>query len=327
MHGIRVFSTALIQLLHDALRVSLDLFRIMVPVLIVIKIFQELQLIRYLAMPLAPVMKLVGLPAEMGLVWATAILSSNYSAVIVFLSLVKKTPITTAQATVLGTMILLAHCLPIELRIAQKSGPHLLFQAISRLGSALLLGWLLNTFYSCFNLLQQPVNILFKPDAESTAYDGTLVCWAASQARDLISIFVIIVCLLALMRILENLGIIDAMNRVLRPVLKHMGIGAKASSIAIIGLTLGIAYGGGLIIHDARSGNIDKRDVFYSLTLMGLSHGLFEDTLLMVLMGGHLSGVLWARVAFSLLVVAFLVKVSSRLPEAFCDRILWGEAK
>ena len=41
--------------------------------------------------------------------------------------------VTTAQATVLATMMLIAHTLPVELRIAQKSGPRLLFQGISLL--------------------------------------------------------------------------------------------------------------------------------------------------------------------------------------------------
>jgi hypothetical protein len=69
---------------------------------------------------------------------------------------------------------------------------------------------------------------------------------------------------------------------------------------------------------------VHKKDVFYSMTLMGLSHALIEDTLLMIMVGGHLSGILWARLAFSLLAVTLLVKISARLPGAFCDRFLWG---
>ncbi len=137
----------------------------------------------------------------------------------------------------------------------------------------------------------------------------------------------IILGLFFLLRTLEKLRVVDVINKILRPILKLMGIGPKASAITVIGNTMGIAYGGGLIIHEARSGHIDKKDVFYSLTLMGLSHSLIEDTLLMVMIGGHLSGLLCARVGYSILVVTLLVKVTKRLPTAFCDKFLWGEPK
>ncbi len=320
-------SNALILLFRDALKLTFDLFKIIVPVVIAVKILQDLDLIKYLAIPLSPFMKFVGLPAEMGLVWATAMLNNLYGAIVVLLSLVKETPITTAQATILCTMMLVAHNLLIELKIAQTSGPRLIFQTISRLGSALVLGWLLHVFYSYSGLLHQPINILLKPSLESTPQKESWVSWVAGEAQNLLSIFFIILGLFLLMHLLKKLKIIDAMNRLLRPVLKLMGIGPKASAVTVIGLTLGIAYGGGLIIHEARTGHIPKKDVFYSLTFMGLCHSLIEDTLLMVMAGGHLSGLLFARIAFSLVAVTLIVKVTALLPETFGDKYLWGNPR
>ncbi len=306
---------------------SYSLFRIMIPVLIVVKVLKELGVIRYLAVPLEPVMGLVGLPAEMGLVWATAMLNNIYSSIVVLLTLVDDSPLTTAQATVLGTMILVAHSLPVELKIAQKSGPRLLFQGVLRIVCALVVGWILHLVYSGFSFHQGPVEILLSPGSGAAPENETIPAWALSQAKNLASIFGIIVGLLLLMRILERFRVTEIMDRVLRPVLRLMGIGPKASTIAIIGVTLGISYGGGLIIREARSGRIDKRDVFYSLTLMGLIHSLFEDTMLMVLVGGHLSGLLWARACLAVSVVSLLVRLSARLPASFCDRWLWGEPR
>jgi hypothetical protein len=317
----------IISLVRDALTASYHLFKVMIPVLICVKILKELGVIRYLAIPLEPAMEIVGLPAEMGLVWATALLNNIYSSIIVLLTLIDDNPLTTAQATVLGTMILVAHSLPVELKIAQKSGPRLIFQCLVRLISAFIIGLGLNMLYSNLDLLQDPVHILFSPESGKAAVRETLSEWAYGQIRNLGSIFAIIVGLLFVVKMLERFGITDLMNRLLRPILKLMGIGPKASTIAIIGVTLGISYGGGLIIKEARSGQVNKQDVFYSLTLMGLAHSLFEDTMLMVMIGGHLSGLLWARIAVALVAVAFLVRLSSRLSPAFCDRFLWGDPK
>jgi hypothetical protein len=48
---------------------------------------------------------------------------------------------------------------------------------------------------------------------------------------------------------------------------------------------------------------------------MGLCHSLFEDTLAVAVTGAHFSGILWARLIFSLVVVFLLVKALSRLSE------------
>jgi hypothetical protein len=55
--------------LRDAARISLDLYKVMVPVIIGVKILKELDLISYLAVPLGPLMELAGLPANMGLAY------------------------------------------------------------------------------------------------------------------------------------------------------------------------------------------------------------------------------------------------------------------
>ena len=129
------------------------------------------------------------------------------------------------------------------------------------------------------------------------------------------------------MRILKKLRIIDLLSHILHPVMKILGIGTKASIIAIIGLTMGIGYGGGFIIHEARSGTIGKQDVFFSLSLMGICHSLIEDTLLMFMIGGHYSGILIARLLFALFVVTILVRISKLIPETFSDRFFWGEPR
>jgi len=56
--------------------------------------------------------------------------------------------------------------------------------------------------------------------------------------------------------------------------------------------------------------------VFFALALMSLCHSLVEDTILMVLLGGHVSGVLIGRAVFSLAVVFLLVRILARVSDA-----------
>lgn len=54
------------EVLMDAVHVSFDFFKVLIPISIAMKILAELDWIRYLALPLEPVMQLTGLPARSG---------------------------------------------------------------------------------------------------------------------------------------------------------------------------------------------------------------------------------------------------------------------
>lgn len=315
MNGLR---PAARKILQDAAATSLTLFKITIPISVLTKLATEAGLTDQLGDWLGPVMELVGLPGSMGLVWATAMITNLYGGMIVFASLAPHAALTTAQVTVLTTMMLVAHALPVELRIAQKAGTRFRAMAALRLGGALTLGWLLDRGYTLTGTLQGQHRAIWTPD---TAPDPTWFAWLLGEARNMLFIFLIIACLLASMRLLEHLGIVELMKMLLNPVLSLLGIGRQAAPLTIIGVTLGISYGGGLILREVQSGSMQRKDIFFSLALMGLCHSLFEDTMLMMVMGGHLSGVFAARLLFALLIVALLSRLSGRLPAGSFERI------
>ncbi|MBN1675517.1 MAG: hypothetical protein JXR37_31035 [Kiritimatiellae bacterium] len=88
-------------------------------------------------------------------------------------------------------------------------------------------------------------------------------------------------------------------------------------------MTLGLTYGGALIIAEAKSGRLARHDIVSSLALMSLAHSLIEDTLLVLALGANISGVLLARIVFSLLCVLLLARLAARLPDRVFDRYLF----
>ena len=309
------------QILREATEISVKLFKIMVPVIVIVKILREIGMIEVLGAVLAPFMAFVGLPGSMGLVVATSIMTSVYGGMAAFVSLSTITPLTVAQATVITCMMLVAHALPVELRIAQKAGVRMPVMASLRVLGAFAYGALLNAIYTWGGWLQSPNIVSWMPPAE----DNSLAGWAIGQVKGLAVIYAAILGLLVLLKILDRLGVTDFMVKCLEPLLRLLGIGKSASALTIVGMTLGVAYGGGLIIQHAKSGEIGKKDIFFSLALMGLCHSILEDTFLMTLLGGHLSGVFWGRVLFSLFCTYFLVRWVSRLSETTFDRFFFLE--
>ncbi len=301
---------AVLRQFTDAAKVCKDLYLVMIPIIIGIKVLEELDLIQYAAWPLTPIMELVGLPAEMGLVWAFSIISNLYSGIIVYAALAPDLPtLSVAQITVLTTMMLVAHNILVECRITKLAGVSFLGQAVIRILGAAVFGLVMHLLFTHFDLLQEPSAMLFTPSPQVETWWG----WALGEIRNLAMVFVIIFSLLLIMKILKRLRITDLLVFLLTPVLRLLGIGKSAATVTVIGLALGLTYGGGLIVHEVRQGNVDQRDLFPSLTLMGLSHALIEDTLLMLLLGAHLIGVLWLRLALSLIAVALFTHIILRI--------------
>ena len=72
------------EIVIDTVKVSLTLFRIMIPALIVVKLLELVGFIEILATWISPLMQLMGLPDTAGLIWATTMLANIYTGMVVF---------------------------------------------------------------------------------------------------------------------------------------------------------------------------------------------------------------------------------------------------
>lgn len=318
-HLVRQLVASAESLMREAIRTSYDLFKITVPISIVTKLLNEAGIVTYLGGVFRPIMELTGLPGDMGLVLATTMLTNLYGGIVMFTSLEPAAHLTVAQVTVLATMMLISHSLPIELRIVQKAGVRLRAMAILRIGAALVVGWMLHQIYGHGAFLQQPSILLWSPQTQ----DPSWLAWVQSEINNLFTMFLIILALLFLLKMLKHLGVTALLTRLLAPFLAALGMSEAAAPITIIGMTMGLSFGGGLIIQETGSGKLEKHDIFSSLALMSLCHGLIDDTLLMIVLGGHQSGILWGRLLFSFLTIFLLVKLLRRIPDETLDQFLF----
>ena len=318
---VKQIKTISLKLLRDTIILYWELLKVMVPVMILVRLAVEFGVIDVVGRAIAPVMQWVGLPGEMGFVWVTAMVVNIYAGAAALLTLLPEHPLTIAQATVLGSMILIAHSLPIEQRVAQKAGAGMLFTLGLRLAGALVYGMLLNVIYSGFPAFQQTAEVVFLPVSPPAQ---EWLPWALNNVHTLISIFWIILALLFVLNLLDLLKITPLISRALSPFLRLMGIGEKATSMTMAGTLLGLSYGGALIIQEARSGNLSEKDIFLSLSFMCLCHSLIEDTLFVMAFGGHYSGLLIGRFLFSLIVMMGLARIINRLPELTFRRYLFN---
>jgi len=293
------------------------LLKVMIPVALVVRLLGEWGLVEMLASITAPAMALVGLPGEMGLAWAAALLTGLYGGLAAWAELAPNHPLTVGQLTVLFVIMLTAHGLPLECAIARQAGLRLRWTIGLRLGAALAFGWLHAVGYNGVEAMQAPAPaILFDPDP-----DPGWGAWALGLGRQVLLVAAVIVGLLLVLKLLRLLRIEAALAWLLRPVLRLVGIRREAMNMTLVGNLLGLSYGGGLLIKEARAGHLDRGQVLLAMSFLCLCHSQLEDTVLMIALGGHWSGVAVGRAILSLAVIAILARCIARWP-ALVDRWL-----
>ncbi|MGN8200070.1 nucleoside recognition domain-containing protein [Salinisphaera sp. RV14] len=280
------------------------LVRVVVPAMLVVKIASELGLVQDFADLLSPVLGLIGLPGEAAIVWATALVTNLFAGVAVFLQIATPDTWTTAQVSVLGLMMLFAHALPVECAVARMSGLPAWYSITLRVGAALLSGYLTMLTLSTLGLWQAPVTTEFS--ALYSAHAQSLSAWILSQLKTLATIYVVITVMTLVLDLIRRTGFDRVIARVLTPFFRVIGCRSAASDMTIVGLTLGLSYGAGLMVQEAKSANVSAYDRTSVLSFLSLSHSLIEDTLVIALMGGSLLILLFVRLLFTFALVIVL---------------------
>ncbi|MEO0391632.1 MAG: nucleoside recognition domain-containing protein [Pseudomonadota bacterium] len=286
-----------------------ELAKIMVPVMVLVRVGEEFGLTDMLGELLVPVVGLVGLPAEAGLVWAITLLTGTYGGMAAYLSLMPGMEMSVAQHSILCAMMLIAHAIPVEAAIIQRAGANFLITSLIRIFGALLFGFITWQLCQATGWLQEPLELLWAPDLGG---ETGWADWAMATAQSMGTILAIILVLFVVLDGLEKIGVIRWFTRALEPLLKIIGIDPRLAPATTIGLLLGITYGGGLLIQAANEHPVGPKAKLLALSLLSLSHGIVEDTLFFLAFGADIWVILVGRVAFTLVfivIMAWLLRI------------------
>ena len=310
----------LTNIIQETSNIFWVLFKVILPVIIVIRVLELLGAIPYLAKFLEPITGFIGIDGSLGLVWMAAILVNIYAGMAAFASLQSIFDYTVAETTILGLIILIAHSLPIEVAIARKSRVSGIFNLLFRFINAVIAGKILNYIFIRFDLFNEKnQSILEIPEKITSNLD-----WIILQSKNFFIIFLIIFLIISTINILKFIGLWQFIINILRIPLSYLGMSEKVANIILIGLTLGISFGGGFLIEESKKNNISKRDILLSLSFLSLCHSIIEDTILILLLGSHISGILFFRLIYTIVIIMFMkYLLDTKLQNKILDKLTY----
>ena len=295
------YKKILLNIISESSNIFWVLFKVILPVVITIRVLELIGAIPYLAQFLEPLTRFIGIDGSLGLVWMAAILVNIYAGMAAFASLQSIFDYTVAETTILGLIILIAHSLPIEVAIARQSRVSAIFNLLFRFINAVVAGKILNLIFTKYNLFNESNTSILK----ITKSDISNIDWAILQVQNFFIIFIIIFLIITTINILKSIGIWQIIIKVLKLPLSYLGMSEKVANIILIGLTLGISFGGGFLIEESKKNNISKKDILLSLSFLSLCHSIIEDTILILLLGSHI-GILFFRLIYTVIIILLM---------------------
>jgi hypothetical protein len=298
------------SLTKRSVRILIDLLPLVLAAMLLVRVGEQFGLSDGLAALLAPLMQLVGLPAETGIVWALTLLTGIYGGAGVYLSMMPSLDITVAQHSILCSMMLFAHALPVEQVVVHRVGANGWVTGAFRVVAAVVYGVVANWFCVSTGFLSQKLE---SPAAKLFTSDPGWLDWLFDTALYVVLLSAVVAALLVLMDALKKIGLIDILNAMLRPLLGLVGIERQLAPVATTGVLLGVVYGGALMLDEVRSGEYTKRSIFSAMLLVCLVHALIEDTLVLLAIGANIWIILIGRVLFSMVLLFVVLRLSERL--------------
>jgi len=127
--------------------------------------------------------------------------------------------------------------------------------------------------------------------------------------RQVFQIGLIVIPLMVVMQFLEELKVLEKVSRRLEKPVSLIGLTGAAALPLVVGMSLGLAYGAGMIIKYSRDGKLTHREMVLIITFLSLNHSLFEDVLLFVAIGAQGTVLQVIRMTAAVVVTAILARL------------------
>ncbi|MDR2498901.1 MAG: nucleoside recognition domain-containing protein [Tannerellaceae bacterium] len=266
------------EALPKSWRTCLWLLKIILPISLLVRILQYSGLLAQVSPLLEPALSLIGLPGETAIVVITSIFCPLYAPVAIIPSL----GLDLRQATILSLLCLVAHNLIVESTVQKRTGSGFWEMTLLRIGMAFLIAFVLHLVMprSGWSDMAQA-----SPLAADSSLWQLLSVWLISSLRVTLTIVVIVTGLMILHFLLREFPLMTALARLLSPLMQALGLPRSTAFLWMVGNLVGLAYGGAIMIEEARQGKLSRADANLLNYHLAVSHSLLEDTLIFVAIG------------------------------------------
>ncbi|WP_085991370.1 nucleoside recognition domain-containing protein [Oceanobacillus senegalensis] len=289
----------------QGLSTTWTLGKVIFPITLIVTILQFTPVMPWVIRLLEPFMALLGLSGEAAVPLVLGNALNLYAGIAAIISF----DFTVKEVFIMAVMLSFSHNLFIESAVASKVGVKWWIIVGVRVGLALFSAVLINLLWNGGN---QAANYGFI-SAEETVPSGWFEIAFHGVETAVIAILqlaLIVIPLMVIMQILREKGWLDSFSNMLAPFMKFLGMDKNTSMTMVAGLTIGLAFGAGLMIQAVKEDGVSRKDMYLALIFLVSCHAVVEDTLIFIPLGIPVWPLLLIRLTTAIVltvVIAFIM--------------------
>jgi len=254
------------------------MLKIIVPISFLTALLEYSGWINQINFILEPCMNLLSLSPIAALPLIVGMLTGIYGGIAAMAVL----PLTTHEMTLIAIFLLISHNLIQEGIIQSQSGLKPFRATLFRLAASVVTVMIVSRF-----LGPEPALVVAKgtPVAVQPAFITLMKNWLIATLYLSLKIFVIIMVIMILLEMMKIFNLIPHIVKVLSPLLKTMGLDQRAGILWLTAIAFGLAYGGAVIVEEAKEAHITKEQLEKLHLSIGINHSMIEDPALFLSLG------------------------------------------
>jgi len=289
--------------LQQGLKTTWTLGKVIFPITLIVTILQFTPVLPWIIDLLTPLMGLIGLSGEAAVPLVLGNTLNLYAGIAAIISF----EFTVKEVFIMAIMLSFSHNLFIESAVATKVGVSWWVIVGVRVGLALLAATVINLVWNGGSELAQ-YGFVSSPEVVPNGWVEIALHGMETAILAILQLALIVIPLMIIMQIMRERGWMTAMSNKLAPFMKLLGMDKSASMTMVAGLTIGLAYGAGLMIQAVKEDGVSKKDMYLALIFLVSCHAVVEDTLVFIPLGIPVWPLLVIRVSTAILltmVIAF----------------------
>lgn len=266
--------------IHAGLKTTWTLGKIIFPITLLIVILQHTPVLPWIIDFVSPLMGLFGLSGEAAIPLVLGNALNLYAGIAGILSL----ELTVKEVFILAVMLSFSHNLFIESGVAMRVGVKLWVILVVRIGLATVSAILINLFWKGGSEIAQ-YGFAPAPEAAPETWGAITLLGLEKAAFGVLQLALIVIPLMVIIQYLKDSGWMQRLSAKMGPFTKLIGVQPNAGMTLVTGLTIGLAYGAGVMIQAVEEDGVSRKDATLALIFLVSCHAVVEDTLIFVPLG------------------------------------------
>lgn len=296
----------LLRGVQQGLHTTWTLGKVIFPITLIVTILQFTPILPWVIKQLTPLMGLIGLSGEAAVPLVLGNALNLYAGIAAIVSF----DFTVKEVFIMAIMLSFSHNLFIESAVASRVGVSWWLIAGIRVGLALIAAIVINFIWNGGSE-QAVYGFISNTEPSLNGWFEIVIHGLQTAIVAIAQLALIVIPLMIMMQFLREMGWLTKLSQIFAPFTKALGMKENTSMTMVAGLTIGLAYGAGVMIQAVKEDGVEKKDMMLALIFLVSCHAVVEDTLVFIPLGIPVWPLLVIRLVTAILltmIVAFIWK-------------------